>query len=190
LVVKLTVDSAAASGPVPEVSAGIKSSLNASASDAAVELFAAHRVSVVPVPAPDAHTPMAALAALGIVRFSATNLSGMAALGASTSTLRRTNGRGTSDRDWVAELANQFLGRFKLKLLRAGFELWSMAPVSVGGRLMVTAVSQPAFAPIAFRDSEGGSIGVWIEMELSGPLKVTPSSATGEIPSEGDVILF
>jgi len=82
------------------------------------------------------------------------------------------------------------VGRFKLKLLRVGFELWSMAPVTVSGRLLVTAVSQPQFTPLAFRDSQGGSIGVWIEIEINGPLKITAPPADGEIPSEGDVILF
>lgn len=160
------------------------------ATTAAIELLAAYRVAITPVAAPDAHAPIPDLNALGVVRFTAPGLTGTAVLGASTSTLRRSNTRGTSDRDWVAELANQFIGRFKLKLLRGGFELWSMAPVAVSGRLLVTAVSQPDFAPIAFRDSEGGSLAVWIEIEISGPLKMTPPAAEGEIPREGEVILF
>ena len=188
--VKLTVRSEPGSGPAPEIPARVQSLLDVAASDAAVELLAAHRVTVAPVAAPEAHTPLADLAALGIVRFAAPTLTGTAVVGASTATLRRSNGRATSDRDWVAELANQFVGRFKLKLLRVGFELWSMAPVTVSGRLLATAVSQPQFAPIAFQDSKGGSIGVWIEIEIHGPLKVTAPPAAGEIPSEGDVILF
>jgi len=42
---------------------------------------------------------MSDLAALGIVRFTAPGMNGAALLGASTSTLRRSNMRGTSDRD-------------------------------------------------------------------------------------------
>jgi len=190
VVVKLTVRSAPGSGPAPETPARARGLLDAAATDAAVELFAAHRATITLVPAPDAHTPMVDLAALGIVRFTGPALTGTAVVGTSMSTLRRSNGRGTSDRDWVAELANQFVGRFKLKLLRAGFELWSMAPVTVSGRLLATAVSQPQFAPLSFRDSKGGSVGVWIEIELDGALTITAPPAAGEIPSEGDVILF
>jgi len=188
--VKVTVGSGPGSGPAPEIPARVQSLLNVAARDATVELFAAYRVTIAFVPGADAHTPMSDLAALGIVRFAAPALAGTVVLGASRSTLRQSNARGTPDRDWAAELANQFFGRFKLKLLRAGFELWSMAPVTVSGRLLATAVSQPQFAPITFRDSQGGSIGVWIEIEPTGPLNVTAPPAAGEIPSEGDIILF
>ena len=188
--VKLTVRSPPGGGPAPEIPARVQNLLDAAATDAAVELFAAHRVTIVRAPTPETHAPMADLAALGIVRFTAPTLTGTAVLGASTSTLRRSNGRASSDRDWVAELANQFVGRFKLKLLRAGFELWSMAPVTVSGRLLATAVSQPQYTPISFRDSRGGSIGIWIEIEPGGPLKITTPPAAGEIPNEGDIILF
>jgi hypothetical protein len=164
--------------------------MEAAASAAAIELLAAYRVTITPVVSTGAPAPISDLAALGVVRFTAPGLSGTAILGAAATTLKRSNARGTSDRDWAAELANQFIGRFKLKLLRGGFELWSMAPVAVSGRLLVTAVSQPDFAPIAFRDSEGGSIAIWIEIEISGPLKMNAPNGDGEIPREGDVILF
>jgi hypothetical protein len=164
--------------------------MGAAATAAAIELFAAYRVTITPVTGPDVHAPIPDLAALGIVRFTATGLSGTVVLGAPTSTLRRSNTRGTSDRDWIAELANQLIGRFKLKLLRAGFELWSMAPVAVSARLLATAVTQPDFAPFSFRDSQGGAIAVWIELDINGAIKMTAPAAEGEIPQEGDIIMF
>jgi hypothetical protein len=164
--------------------------MGAAATAAAVELFAAYRVTIAPVAGPDVHAPIPDLSALGIVRFTAPGLSGTAVLGASNSTLRRSNMRGTSDRDWVAELANQFIGRFKLKLLRAGFELWAMAPVAVSARLLATAVSQPDFVPFSFQDAKGGSVAVWIELDVNGTIKMTAAEGDGEIPAEGDVILF
>jgi hypothetical protein len=33
-------------------------------------------------------------------------------------------------------------------------------------------------------------VAVWIEIDIDGPLKVTPPASDGEIPREGDVILF
>ena len=178
------------SAAAPQLPPELRAAMDAAAATAAVELFAAYGVTIAQVIGSGVQVPVPDLAALGIIRFSAPSLLGTAVLGASTGTLRRSNGRGTSDVDWISELANQYIGRFKLKLLRAGFELWSMAPGRVTGRLLATAVSQPQFTPIFFRDAKGGSVAVWIEMEISGPLKATPAPGDGEIPSEGDVILF
>jgi hypothetical protein len=189
-VVKLEFRSPPDPGPASDTPAGLQGVVDAAASDAAVELFRTYRVTIAPIASPSDPKDMVDLAALGTVRFTAPALTGMVALGASKGTLRRSNGRDTSDRDWVAELANQFVGRFKLKLLRAGFELWSMAPVTVSGRLLATAVSQPQFPPMSFQDSRGGSVSLWIEIEVIGALTITKPPAPGEIPSEGDVILF
>jgi hypothetical protein len=157
---------------------------------AVVELFAAYRVTLTPVNGAQDPAPVADLAALGIVRFTGPGLTGTAVLGCSKGTLRRSNMRGTSDRDWIGELSNQFIGRLKLKLLRAGFELWSMTPLSTSGRLLASAVSQPEAPPAVFADAKGGSVAAWIEMEINGPLKVTAPAADGAIPREGDIILF
>ena len=181
------------SGAAPELPDELQSAMGGAATAAAIELFAAYRVAIARVtPAADAgaDAPISDLSALGIVRFTASGLSGTAVLGASTGTLRRSNLRNTSDRDWVAELANQFIGRFKLKLLRAGFELWSMAPLAISARLLVTAVSQPESPPFLFRDAQGGSVAVWIEIDINGPLRMTKPAADGELPREGDIIIF
>jgi hypothetical protein len=190
LVISLTFCPSPDPGEGSQLPAGLQSAMDGAAVAAAVELFAAYRVTIAPVAGPDVPASVPDLAALGLVRFTAPGLSGTATLGCSASTLRRSNMRGTSDRDWIAELSNQYIGRFKLKLLRAGFELWSMTPVSVSGRLLATAVSQPGFPPAFFRDAKGGSVAVWIEMEINGPLKMAAPAADGEIPREGDVILF
>jgi len=172
-------------GAANQVPPGLEAAMDAAATSALIELFAGYRVTVersVGLQAP--------LAALGVVRFTAPGMTGTATLGVSAATLRRSNARGTSDRDWIAELANQFLGRFKLKLLRAGFELWSMTPASVTGRLLITAVSQPGIAPVEFRDVNGGAVACWMQIEINGPLKITPPASDAAIPHEGDLILF
>lgn len=186
----MTFRSPLGSEAAPPVPPELQSAIDATATSAAVELFAAYRVTIAPVAGSEVQLPIPDLSALGIVRFTAPGLSGTTTLGASTGTLHRSNTRGTSNRDWVAELANQYIGRFKLKLLRMGYELWSMTPVTVSGRLLATAVSQPDFPPILFKDAKGGSVAVWTEIEINGTLKVTPPANDGEIPREGDVILF
>jgi hypothetical protein len=111
-------------------------------------------------------------------------------LGASAPMLKRSNASGTSHSDWIAELANQFFGRFKLKLLRGGFELWSMESVAITGRLLATGVSQPQSVPFAFVDAAGGAVALWIEIEINGEIRINTPARDAEIPREGDVILF
>ena len=51
-------------------------------------------------------------------------------------------------------------------------------------------IGQHRFQIGAFRDSEGGSLAVWIEIEINGPIKVDGPAADGEVPHEGDVLIF
>jgi hypothetical protein len=164
--------------------------MNAAAIPAAIELMAAYGVTIQAMVGPLPPAAGSALAALGLVRFAAPGLSGTAVLGASATILKRSNAGSSSSRDWVAELANQFFGRLKLKLLRGGFGLWSMAPVAVKGRLLVTGVSQPQSTPFMFVDAQGGTVAVWIEVETSGGVAAETPADEGEIPREGDIILF
>jgi hypothetical protein len=174
-----------------KVPAGLQEAMEAAAISAAQELLAAYRVTIQPAaasPAPGAAGP--ALAALGLVTFKASGMHGTATLGASAAILKRSNASGTPHSDWIAELANQFFGRFKLKLLRAGVELWSMAPVAVRGRLLATGVSQPQSVPFSFVDAAGGTIALWVEVEINGEVRINGQANGAEIPREGDVILF
>jgi len=177
-------------GSTAQAPAGLKEAMDAAAVAAALELLAAYRVTLQPAVGAQAQAPGPALAALGFVRFRASGLNGTATLGASAPMLKRSNASRTSHSDWIAELANQFFGRFKLKLLRAGFELWSMEPIANTGRLLVTGVTQPQSVPFAFVDAAGGAVALWIEIEVSGEVKINAPGGDAAIPNEGDVILF
>ena len=166
------------------VSTGPREAMEAAAISSVIELLNGYGVSV----HPSAQAPTPPLAALGLVRFTAQGLSGTATLGASATILKRSNAAG-SGRDWIAELANQFVGRWKLKLLRGGFELWSMAPVAVKGRLLVTGISQPDSPPFVFTEAQGGGLALWMDVEVTGEVGKLTSPAE-ELPREGDVILF
>jgi hypothetical protein len=186
----ITVGVRSPSGSNVPAPARLREAMEAAANSAAVELLAAYHVTIQPAGAPQAQAPSPAFAALGVVRFSSPGLNGTATVGASASILKRSHPGGTPVSDWMAELANQFFGRFKLKLLRAGFELWSMAPVAVTGRLLVTGVSQPQAVPLAFADAAGGAVALWIEVELQREIKINAPAGEADIPREGDVILF
>jgi hypothetical protein len=185
----------------PQVPKGLTEAMETAATSAVVELMAAYGVTIQATDAlsiPD-------LAALDLVRFTAQQLTGTATLGASAAILKRTNGGATTGRDWIAELANQFVGRWKLKLLRAKFELWSLAPVATKGRLLVTGISAPETTPLSFVDGQGGAVALWMELDINGEVKagapaVAPPppapppaevpATDAEIPNEGDIILF
>ena len=185
--ISLTVRSPSGSEvPAP---AGLQEAIEAAASSAAVELLAAYRVTTQLAVGPQAQA-RPSVAALGVVRFNSSGLNGSATLGASAAILKRSNPSGTSNSDWMAELANQFFGRFKLKLLRAGFELWSMALVAVTGRLLATGVSQPQAIPLVFVDAAGGAVALWIDIEINREIRINPPASDAEIPREGDIILF
>jgi hypothetical protein len=157
--------------------------MEAAAIPAMLELLAAYGVTI-----QQAQAGGSTLAALGVVRFTASGMRGTAIVGATPAMLKRSNKTGSSDCDWITELANQFFGRFKLKLLRSGFGLWSMAPVAVTGRLLATGVSQPQATPFRFADAEGRALTLWIEIEVTGEIKIETGGS--EIPNEGDIILF
>jgi hypothetical protein len=166
---------------------GVKEEMEAAALAAATELFLAYGVQL-----RQAAGPQPGLAALGLVKFAGDGVSGTATLGASVAILKRTNGGGNTMGDWIAELANQYIGRFKLKLLRNGFKLWSLAPVAVKGRLLVTGVTQPDSPPLTFADGQGGAVAIWMEMDVTGEIKSSPPSPPSDEPiaNEGDLLLF
>jgi hypothetical protein len=186
----ITVGVRSPSGSNIPAPARVREAMEAAASSAAVELLAAYHVTVQPAGGAQSQGSGPAFAALGVVRFSSPGLNGTATLGASSSILKRSHPGGTPVSDWMAELANQFFGRFKLKLLRAGFELWSMAPAGVTGRLLATGVSQPQSVPLAFTDGAGGAVALWIEVELHREIKINAPAGDADIPREGDVIIF
>jgi hypothetical protein len=182
-VIKVSFVSPSGGGSPLTVSTGPREAMEAAAISSVVELLNGYGILV--QPSTQGPPP---LAALGLVRFTAQGLSGTATLGASASILKRSNSAG-SGRDWIAELANQFVGRWKLKLLRGGFELWSMAPVAVKGRLLVTGISQPESPPFVFTEAQGGGLALWMDVEVTGEVGKMTSPAE-ELPREGDVILF
>jgi hypothetical protein len=65
-----------------------------------------------------------------------------------------------------------------------------MAPVATTGRLLATGISQPESQPLTFVDAQGDTVVLWVEVEISGEVKVGTPASDGEIPHEGDIILF
>jgi hypothetical protein len=173
------------------VSGEVEAFLTDATAAAAAELFAEYHV-LLAAGDESAYRSAGDLAFLSVVSYMAAGVSGTQVLGATPSVLRRSNPCATSDRDWTGELANQLFGRVKLKLLRRGLEMWSASPAVVDGRHLVPVLSQPGFQPSFFTANRGECVAVWTELEVKGGVALLPETAapTGEIPAEGDLILF
>jgi hypothetical protein len=127
---------------------------------------------------------------LGAVGLSAQGLTGSMILGAGSGPLRQSKPCATPDRDWVRELSNQLFGRVKMKLLRAGIEVWSTTPAVVDGQNLTPALDSARFRPLYFRSTDGEMVLAWAEVELSAKLQLDPPKDPEKLPTEGDVIIF
>lgn len=97
----------------------------------------------------------------------------------------------TTDRDWLAELANQLLGRVKNRLLTFGVEIYVTTPVVLRGERITPLGSSGSLPGVVFHSASGGRITVWIDHSILDGQRLTKLAATGEpVPHEGDVILF
>lgn len=126
---------------------------------------------------------------LGVCGFGGTSFSGHVILGASKVVLDQSNGTGSSCEDWMAELANQFLGRIKNRLMRRGINVHRVPPIVVKGAGVALAGAHDGEIPLRLAD---GRTGVLIWMDSEPAVDHAPSSAepAEEVPTEGEVLLF
>lgn len=99
---------------------------------------------------------------------------------------------GTSDRDWLAELANQLLGRVKNRLLPYGVEVYASTPVVLRGDRIAPLGRDGTLPGVMFQTTTGYRVTVWIDhtvLDASKLDRLSRGEAT-DIPREGDVILF
>jgi CheY-specific phosphatase CheX len=121
----------------------------------------------------------------GIVGFSGPGIRGTCILAASEEPITRTNPVQGSGRDWIAELANQLVGRIKNQLLSRGAEVYVTTPVVLRGEHLAPL---PTFAlpPLSF-GTDRGNVFVWVEFETA------PGLVLGdpiEVVAEGEAMLF
>lgn len=161
--------------------------LLASLRAATLELFESYGVSLRPVERGDQFPSEAFVGAVGL---SAQGLTGSLILGAGCGTLRQSKPGASTDRDWTRELSNQLFGRVKMKLLRAGVEVWSTTPAVVDGQHVTPAVRSSQFRPLCFQAGDGEIVLTWAEVEMTSLVRLAPPIDPNALPNEGDVILF
>jgi CheY-specific phosphatase CheX len=155
---------------------------------AGMALFLAYDVSLEPTDIED-YRKSPALNLVSVIGFAGRGVSGTLVLGATEEPLERSKPGDASERDWIAELANQLLGRIKNKLMRVGIDFYAMPPAVVSGKHLAPVTSQPDFRPWVFA-TPGGSVCLWIEVNAAAEVHPNIALMAEDIPCEGDLLLF
>jgi hypothetical protein len=156
---------------------------------AALELFASYgiRFWVAEGTGQAAGAPPAGL--LGVCGFGGPAFAGHVVFGASAGTLSRSNHTRSSSDDWMAELANQFLGRIKNQLLRNGIHVQRVPPVVIKGATVPPTNGPAGEECLALAD---GQDWVFIRMDLQPSTDDVPTAnePATDVMLEGDMVLF
>jgi CheY-specific phosphatase CheX len=156
--------------------------------EAGLSLFRAYDVSIEPTDL-EAYRRNPELTLVSVIGFAGREVSGSLVLGATAEPLETSKPQTASPRDWIAELANQLLGRIKNKVLRCGIEFYAMPPAVVSGHHLAPVTSKEDFRPWVFA-TPGGVVCLWIELTVASELHPDGQLIDSDIPAEGDVLLF
>jgi CheY-specific phosphatase CheX len=119
------------------------------------------------------------------VGFSGPALRGASILAASESPIAKSNPVDGSIADWIAELANQLVGRIKNQLLLNGADVYATTPIVLPGD-HIAPMRRVDITPLVFSADEG-SVFVWIELETKPEFQL---GMPCEVINEGEAVLF
>jgi CheY-specific phosphatase CheX len=156
--------------------------------ESGMALFRAYDVSLEPSDL-EAFRKDEPITLVSVIGFAGREVSGTLVLGATPEPLLRSKPLLASERDWIAELANQLLGRIKNKAMRNGIEFYAMPPAVVSGHHLTPVTSRPDFKPWVFA-TPGGIVCLWVEVTAAPELHVDDQLMSEDIPAEGDILLF
>jgi CheY-specific phosphatase CheX len=150
---------------------------------ACTQLFEAYGVKLKRVD-PSA-SPILPVCLSGLVGFSGPGIRGASILAASESPIARSNPVDGSLADWIAELANQLVGRIKNQLLLNGADVYATTPIVLPGD-HIAPMRRLDITPLVFSADEG-SVFVWIELETQPEFQL---GMPCEVINEGEAVLF
>jgi CheY-specific phosphatase CheX len=156
------------------------------AAEACRTLFQAYGVELTEIDPNEASADTFLLGA--VIGFSGPGLRGTIILASTEMALKDSNPTDGSLRDWIAELANQLVGRVKNRLLRDGVDVYVTTPVVMRGEHLAP-LPRFVLQPQAFTARERGKVCLWVEVEAAPDFRLVP--ALGELPvEEGSTLLF
>lgn len=126
----------------------------------------------------------------GVIEFVGKGLRGSVTLASSSEPLASTKPvPGAGDRDWLAELTNQLLGRIKNQLLLYAVEITFGTPVTLRGEHFAS-LERGKDPPLAFEGARG-FVRVWLEVTFARTFQMLdrpdPKLAG---PAQGGIVLF
>lgn len=128
-----------------------------------------------------------------ILGFAGTGVAGSIALCTATNCLTSLAELGRSDTpdDWLGELSNQLLGRFKRRLSPHGASFRLGTPVVVrGDRLRLAARLAQRRTLAIFLESNIGRVEVWLEVEFRNGFELARDPKDDGTLIEGEALLF
>lgn len=158
------------------------------ASESCISLFNDYSLSLQRAASPD-DSHSRELVYCSVIGFSSEQMRGTLLLATSSEPLGRTSPvQGGSLREWIAELANQLLGRIKTKLAERGVLLALSTPVVLRGGHLRPLTAQEV-APLTFT-CDGGCVCVWVDAILAQELDLSHVQEDCQVMGEGEAMLF
>jgi hypothetical protein len=155
----------------------------------AQKLFADFGVNLRPAPEPPASERSPTLFG-GVIEFLGKGIRGSLTLATSSEPLGNSNPLGPApDRQWLAELMNQLMGRFKSQAILYGVEITSSTPVTLRSEHIQTLTERKGAA--IFLKGTTGLIRVWLDVDFGRGFQMLDRAdpALGG-PDAGDIVLF
>lgn len=125
----------------------------------------------------------------GVIGFAGRDMRGTLLLAMTGELLEELSPSTAFMRDWIAELSNQLLGRFKNQLLRYGTEIYGATPSVLRGELLTPLQPTCALAGHCF-DSTRGRACVWLDTEIREGFALQEPSAAAVAEVEGSALFF
>lgn len=125
----------------------------------------------------------------GVIGFAGSDMRGTLLLAMTGGVLQELSPSPDSMRDWIAELANQLLGRFKNKLLRFGTVIYAATPSVLRGELLTPVLPPGALAGHRFESAHGNAC-VWLDIVVRDGFSLPAPAADEVAPAEGESLFF
>jgi CheY-specific phosphatase CheX len=122
----------------------------------------------------------------GVMGFVGDSVRGTCLLAAPQATIEAAAPRSAVARDWVGELANQLVGRLKVKLMARGATIALSTPVVLKG-VKLSPLPRTDVAPVVF-ESRSGRVLVWLEVEIENDFQLGEQRQLAA--SEGELLVF
>jgi hypothetical protein len=125
----------------------------------------------------------------GVIGFAGNDMRGTLLLAMTGGLLEGLSPSAHSMRDWIAELANQLLGRFKNQLLRFGTVIYAATPSVLRGELLAPVLPPGALAGHRFESAQGHAC-VWLDIVIRDGFSLPAPVADDVAPAEGGSLFF